>query len=161
MVIEVRDLVQGEDIPKKELMELLEGEAPHFMNTILNIDLPAVKNRMSVMLVDTYKRQQSQDMSRSPLETFINVKCHTAPGEKILFSEFYDRFILSLDPEDRFDWSKQKVSRSLPSDTPSGASEGRSQRFIGNLSWETAKYPDGLPFICVNSRLKMKEMVVK
>jgi hypothetical protein len=161
MVIEVRDLVQGEDIPKKELMELLEEEAPHFMNTLLNIDLPAVKNRMSVMLVDTYKRQQSQDMSRSPLETFINVKCHDAPGEKILFAEFYDRFLLSLDPEDRFEWSKQKVSRSLPSDTPSGASGGRSQRYIGNLSWEKAKYPDGLPLICVNSRLKMKEMVVK
>ncbi len=159
MVIEVRDLIKGEDIPKQFLMELLEAEAPHFMHTLLNLELPPVKNRMSVMVVDTYKRQQSQDMSRSPLETFINAKCHPAPGEMILFSDFYDKFIKSLDAEDQFEWSKRKVSRSLPSDTPSGAAGARSQSHIGNLSWEPAKNPESLPLICISSRLKMKEPV--
>lgn len=157
MVIEVRDLLEGEEIPKKELMALLEAEAPHFMRTLLNVELPQVKNRMSVKVVDTYKRQQSQDMARSPLEAFIQVKCHPAPGEKILFSEFYDRYLKSLDAEDQYEWSKQKVSRSLPSDTPSGASGGNGQRFVGNLSWDPAKDPDGAPYYCINSRLKLKE----
>jgi hypothetical protein len=99
-------------------------------------------------------------MARTALETFINSQCHFAPGEKILFSEFYERFLLSLDTEDRFEWSKRKVSRGLPSDTPSGASGGRSQRYIGNLSWAPAKNPEGTVFICVNSRLKSKEDIV-
>jgi len=161
MVIEVRDLLKEEEIPKKVLLALLEAEAPHFMRTLLNIELPQVKNRMSVKVVDTYKRQQSQDMARSPLETFINAKCYQAAGEKILFSEFYDKFLLSLDTEDRYEWSKQKVSRSLPSDTPSGASGGRGQRYVGNLSWEPAKDKDAPAYFCINSRLKLKENVVK
>jgi hypothetical protein len=156
MVIEVRDLMEGEEIPKEELLERLKEEAPHFMRTLMNVELPTVKNRMSVKVVDTYKRQQSQEFARSPLETFINGVCHYAPGEKILFSEFYDRFTDSLDAEDRYEWSKQKVSKGLPSDTPCGSSGGKSQRYIGNLSWEPAKDPDAEAYICVNSRLKLK-----
>ena len=159
MVIEVRDLLSEETIPKKELREHLEREAPHFMHTLLNVELPTAKSRMSLEVVDTYKRRQSQDMSRTALETFINTSCHYAPGEKVLFSEFYDKFIMSLDDVDRFEWSKRKVSRSLPSDTPSGASGGKGQRYVGNVSWEPAKDPEGAPFICINSRLKLKEKI--
>jgi hypothetical protein len=156
-VIEVRDLLPEEEIEKEELLELLEQEAPHFMHTILNLELPKVKNRMGVKVVDTYKRSQSQDMSRSPLEAFIAARCYAAPGQKILFSEFYDRFIESLDDEDKFEWSKRKVSKSLPSDTPSGSSGGKSQKHVGNLSWEAPEDPNAEPFVCVNSRLKLKE----
>lgn len=157
MVIEVRDLLKDEEIPKKELLQLLEDEAPHFMHTLMNVTLPKAKNRMSLKVIDTDKRRTSMETSRTALESFINSSCHYAPGEKILFSEFYDRFIESLDTEDRFDWSKQKVSRGLPSDTPSGASGGKGQRYIGNLSFSPAKDPEGMPFICVSSRLKLKE----
>lgn len=157
MVIEVRDLLDNEEIPKKELRQLLVEEAPHFMQTLLSVPLPKAKSRMNLEVVDTYKRQQSQDMARSALEIFIQVRCHYAAGEKIPFSEFYERFIASLDSEDRFEWSKPKVSRGLPSDTPSGASGGRSQRFVGNLSWEPAKNSDAAPYICINNRLKLKE----
>jgi len=160
VVIEVRDLLDEEKIPKKEMLIKLEEEAPHFMHTLLNVELPRARSRLNLEVVDTYKRRQSQDMARSALETFINVQCHFAPGEKVLFSEFYDRFMESLDPEDRFEWSKKKVSISLPSDTPSGASGGKGQRYIGNLSFAPAKDPDGAVFICVNSRLKLKEIIV-
>jgi hypothetical protein len=112
---------------------------------------------MSVKVVDTYKKSQSQEFSRSPLEIFVNARCHEAPGQKILYSEFYDKFIESLDEGDRFDWSKQRVTKSLPSDTPSGSSGGKSQKYIGNLSWDPPKDKDAAPFICVKSRLKLKE----
>ncbi len=156
MVIEVRDLLKEEEIPKKDLLELLEVEAPHFMRTLLSIELPQVKNRMSVQVIETYKKELSQEMTRTALETFINAECHFAPGEKILFSEFYDKFLKSLDEEDKFDWGKKKVSRGLPSSNPSAASEGKGQRYVGNLSWNPAKDPDGAPYYCQNSRLKLK-----
>jgi len=157
MVIEVPDLLLDEEIPKQTFLEKLKEEAPHFMKTLMTVELPQVYDRMRLPLVDTYKRQQSQQMQRSPLEEFISDQCYYSPGNKILFADFYDRFAKWLDPGVRYEWSKSKASRALPSDTPSGASGGGNQRFVGNLSWEPCKDEDALPYICANSRLKIKE----
>ena len=158
MVIEVADLLKDEDIPKSILLKLLEDEAPAFMHTLLNLELPQAQNRLHLPVVDTYKRQQSQDMNRSGLQTFIQEKAQYAPGEKVLFTEFFEKFIKWLDPAERFEWSKAKVSRGLPTDTPSGASGGQNQRFVGNLSWGKPKDPDAIPFFSANGRLKLREI---
>ena len=157
MVIEVPDLLLEEEIPKKILLERLEEEAPHFMRTLLSVELPQVRDRMRLPLVDTYKRQRSQEMHRSPLESFITEKCYKVPGKKILFADFYEKFIEWMDPSERFEWSKSKASRGLPSDTPSGASGGGNHRYVGNLSFEPGKDLDATPYICANSRLRLKE----
>jgi len=157
MVIEVPDLLDEQEIPKKLLLQKLEDEAPHFMQTLMSFELPQVSTRYRLPLVDTEKRQRSQEMQRSPLETFIAEQCHHAPGEKILFADFFERFIKWIDPAERFEWSKSKASRSLPSDTPSGASGGGNQRYVGNVSWEPCKDIDATPYICANSRLRLKE----
>ncbi len=157
MVIEVPDLLPDQEIPKIELLRLLKAEASHFMRTLLNVELPQIHGRLRLPVVDTYKRQQSQDMSRSLLETFIGENCHYAPGEKILFSEFHEKFIRSLENEERFDWSKTKVTRGLPSDRQSGASGGNNQRYVSNISWKPPKNLEAIPFVCVNGRLKLRE----
>ena len=157
MVIEVPDLLKEQDIPKEVFLKLLEEEAPAFMHTLMNLELPQAQGRLHLPIVDTYKRQRSKDMSQSNLEAFIQENAQYAPGEKILFAEFYEKFAGWLDSAERFEWSKTKVSRSLPSDTPGGASGGKNQRFVGNLSWKSAKNPDGAPFISVNGRLKLKQ----
>jgi phage/plasmid-associated DNA primase len=157
VVIEVPDLLKEEDIPKEVLLKLLEDEAPAFMHTLLNMELPQAQGRLHLPVVDTYKRQRSQDMSRDSLEAFIHDNTHYAPGEKILFSDFFDKFIEWMDTSERFEWSKTKVSRALRSDTPSGSAGGKNQRYVGNLSWEPAKDPDSMPLVCSNGRLKQKE----
>jgi hypothetical protein len=157
MVIEVPDLLLDEEIPKLIFLKSLEDEAPHFMHTLMNLELPQVYDRMRLPLVDTEKRKVSQEMHRSPLETFIGERCKYAPGEKILFADFYDHFTKYLDPSEKYNWTKSKVSRALPSDTPSGASGGGNQRYVGNLSWEDPKDPAGTPYLCVSGRLKLKE----
>jgi len=156
MVIEVPDLLDDEEIPKPVLLKLLEEEAPAFMNTLLNVELPQAQNRLHLPVVDTYKRQQSQAMSRTGLQAFIQEQAHYAPGQKIPFVDFYEAFVKWLDPTERFEWSKAKVSRALPTDTPSGASGGNNQRFVGNLSWHEPEDPDGAPFYSANGRLKLR-----
>ncbi len=158
MVIEVPDLLKDQDIPKEVLLKLLEEEAPAFMCTLMNLELPQAQDRLHLPLVDTYKRQRSKDMSRDSLQTFIKEAAHYAPGEKILFAEFYEKFTTWMDPSERFEWTKAKVSRALPSDTPSGASGGKNQRFVGNLSWDLPKDPNAAPFICAGERLKRREI---
>jgi hypothetical protein len=156
-VIEVPDLLPEEQIPKSILMKSLEEEASHFMYTLKNLVLPKVQGRMRLPVVDTYKKQQSEDMQRTPLESFIKDQCFPAPGEKIKFAEFYEKFIEWMDPEDRYQWSKIKVSRSMPSDTPVGASNDN-VRFIGNLSFSPNEIkPDALPLISANGRLRLKD----
>ena len=157
MVIEVPDLLAEQEIPKLLFLKKLEEEAPQFMKTLMTTELPQVHGRLRLPVVDTEKRKRSQEMHRSPLETFIAEQCHYVPGQKILFAEFFERFIKWIDPSERFEWSKPKVSRSLPSDTPSGASGGGNQRYVGNLSWEESKDMSETPYICANSRLKLKE----
>jgi hypothetical protein len=156
-VIEVPDLGPGEEIPKSILLAELEKEAPHFMRTLYDVELPKVHGRLRLPVVDTIKKQQSEDMQRTPLESFVQNVCHFVPGEKILFSTFYEKFIETLDPEERYHWSKIKVSRAMPSDTPVGASTDN-KRFIGNLSLEPVQpKTDARPFICINNRLRYRE----
>ena len=96
-------------------------------------------------------------MQRSSLETFLHEQCHIVPGEKIPFAEFYQKFAEWLDPEERYQWSKIKVSRGLPSDTPSGMC-GNNKTFIGNLSWEPIGNKEiSSPYICVNGRLQHRD----
>lgn len=156
-VIEVLKLLPGKEIPKSTLLARLEAEAPHFMYTLLNMELPEVQGRMRLPVVDTYKKQRSADMQRTSLETFLAEQCHFVPGAKILFSEFYQKFSEWLSPEERYQWSKIKVSRSLPSDMPTGAGIDN-KRFVGNISWQPPQNTEqSPPYISINGKLQLKE----
>ena len=155
-VIEIPDLQPDQEIPKSILMKSLEEEGPHFMHTLKNLELPRVQGRLRLPVINTIKKQQSEDMQRTPLESFVRDQCHPAPGAKILFAEFYEKFIEWLDPEERYQWSKIKVSRGMPSDTPVGASTDN-KRFVGNISWTPVEDETGSPYICVNGRLRIKD----
>ena len=127
------------------------------MRTLTSFVLPKVHGRLRLPVVDTVKKQLSEDMQRTPLESFIQNVCHIIPGEKILFATFYDKFIESLDPEERYHWSKIKVSRSMPSDTPVGAST-ENKRYVGNISLEPKPQADSArAYICINNRLRYRE----
>ena len=156
-VIEVPDLLKDQDIPKSILTTKLEEEASHFMHTLQNMELPKVQGRLRLPVIDTYKKQQSEDLQRSPLETFIREYTHYVPGEKIPFADFYERFVAWLDSDMRYEWSKIKVSRGLPSDTPSGAAN-ENKRFVGNLSWEPVQQKKNVrPYVAIGGRLRLKD----
>lgn len=140
------------EIPKDELIRRLQREAPAFLRTLLDMQLPPPQGRLGLPLVGTRHKARSEELSRSPLESFIRDFCHFVIGETIAFAEFYERFIESL-MDDRHSWTKQKVSRSLPVNHPSGAGTGN-KKFVANVSWEPKEpAPDAKLLIIKDGKL--------
>ena len=158
-VIEVANLLPEQQIPKKILIPRLEAEAPHFMYTLLNMELPKVQDRLRLPVIDTYKKQLMANMQRTALETFIDEQCYIVPGEKILFSDFYQRFLEWMEPEERYQWSKNKVSREIPSDLPTGEIGKQHKTYVGNISWEPCenKKPTSIYTRTTSKQLQLKD----
>lgn len=146
-----------DEIPKCVLIGRLEQEAPNFLRTICDLQLPTVDGRLRLPVVSTANKQRAEELARDPLQQFIAEECHSAPGEKILFAEFFEKFSQWLAPEDKYSWTKQKVGRGLPPQFPCGAHTAN-KRYIGNLSWTPP--PEGgsanPPWIVVNGQLKAR-----
>jgi hypothetical protein len=144
------------EIPRMQLRAYLEQEAPHFLRTIMDITLPSVEGRLRLPVIDTHNKFRAQELKRHPLEQFILENCHAVIGEKILFSEFCDRFLEWITPEERSKWNKHKIARELPQNYPSGV-HTENKKYIGNLSWEPKQpEPNARPWIVINGRLKTK-----
>jgi hypothetical protein len=157
-VMFVPALDPGQEIPKPVLIERLKEEAPHFMRTIMDLQLPQMLGRLRLPVVSTNNKQQAEESSRSPLEAFIGEHCHSIPGASILFCEFFDRFQLWLKEEEHPDASKwggkMTVIKNLPHQIPYGV-RGANQRYVGNLSWDSTTQPSN-SLIVKNGKLKPK-----
>jgi len=105
-------------------------------------------------VITTSSKQRAEERNRDDLEAFIEDECYEVVGEKILLADFFNKFQEWLDPADRYQWTKRKVSRSLPEKYPYGA-HNSNQRYIGNLSWDDKK-PTNPPFTSHNGRLVVK-----
>ncbi len=144
------------EIPRMQLRHYLEQEAPHFMRTIMDVTLPSVEGRLRMPVIDTHNKSRAQELRRNPVEQFILENCHAVLGEKVLFSDFCERFMEWITPEEKSKWSKQKIGRELPQNHPSGVYT-ENKKYIGNLSWESKQpEPNARPWIVVNGRLKAK-----
>lgn len=62
------------EIPKSDLMAMLEREAPSFMRTILDIQLPAPEGRLALPTIDTPEKLEAIHDS-DPLAEFIDECC--------------------------------------------------------------------------------------
>ena len=132
-MIYVPDLV--EDIPKKTLLGRLEDESPHFMRTLMDLQLPTLAGRLRIPIVTTGHKQEAEQFARNALEEFLAEHCHEIPGVKVPFAEFYEAFQKWLPAEGRHQWSRIKTSRAMPTRFPVGAGTDN-KRFIGNIAWE-------------------------
>jgi hypothetical protein len=156
-VINVPDLLPEQEIPKKKLLEKLKEEAPHFMHTLMNTELPPVEGRLRLPVVETANKLRSEEFSRDELEQFIDECCHYAPGEAISFKDFYDKFYEWLPADQRAQWNRIRCARSLPAKYPSWKGTDN-KKFIGNLSFEEAKNKDANPIVVVNGRMLREEV---
>lgn len=60
--ISVPALATGQEIPKSILLDRLREEAPHFMRTIMELQLPPLEGRLALPPIDTsFKRQQVEN----------------------------------------------------------------------------------------------------
>ena len=119
---------------KRDLMAKLKKEAPDFLGEIMRLDLPQSTDRLNVPVITTSEKAILQKQNQNALEQFIDEQCYHAPGYTIKFSEFYEAFIKWLDTSEVYNWSKQKVGKSLPIPVVKGRIGG-SHFHVGNISF--------------------------
>lgn len=131
-----------EMIPKKFLIPKLEKEAPDFLASLLELELPESNDRLNVPVITTSEKLATAALNMEPVQRFITENCYHVPGEMIKFSEFYEKFVSWLDPMDVAVYTKIRVGRELPPEHPRGRVASESgQFFIGNICW-TSKVQD-------------------
>ena len=152
-VVYVRDL-DCTEVPRMVMEDRLIQEAPFFLRTVLDLQLPTVDGRLRLPVVATDSKKRAEESARDELEQFIASECHIVNGERVLFSEFYQKFYEWLALESRYIWSKQKVSKAMPLSIPVGTGAGN-KSYIGNLSFTAPTEPSSnLPLIVVDGHLK-------
>jgi hypothetical protein len=135
IVLNAPDLLPEQEIPKPILLDKLREEAPHFMFTLMNLELPPVITRLRLPVVTTENKLLSEEMNHNELDQFLAECCFWTPGRKMLFKDFYDKFYEWLTPEKRMLWSKIKTARSLPPKYPTW-NGSFNKKHVGNLSFE-------------------------
>lgn len=129
-------------IPKKQMIPLLEKEAPDFLAEVLTLELPPSNDRLNVPVIVTEDKIATERTNQTMLEMFVDDKCYGITGEMIKFSEFYERFQEWLDPNEIHNWSKVRVGREIPPHFPKGRLPQTGEHWLGNISWEMRKPED-------------------
>ncbi len=155
-VARVSSLDPDQEIPKSILKKALEAEAPHFMRTLMDLQIPQVQGRLRIPVIATCGKENLEHTNTNDLLRFINENTFPVVGVKIQFSEFYRKFQSFLPEEERGYWTHKKVSNGTPENMPTGKSGGAGETFIGNISWDKDTVTDGIEFIVSRGRLKKK-----
>jgi len=144
-MVNVPPLKSEMKIPKKDLIKLLEKEAPDFLASIIKLELPSSGDRLNLPIIVTEDKKEAQSVNQTDLETFIEDKCFPIVGQRILFSTFYDAFTEWLPPGKVQDWSKKKVSYDIPNRFVKGKCSDDPNSYIGNISLDFTA-PEGRPY---------------
>lgn len=150
----VASLDLDEEVPKSVLKKALEAEAPHFMRTIMDLEIPCVQGRLRVPVIATRGKEQLEHLNMNSLLKFISETAFNVRGAKILFSEFYRKFQGSLPEEEKGYWTHKRVSSQLPRYHPSGRSGGDGDTFVANIAWDTNAKTDGIELFAIEGRLR-------
>jgi len=135
-MIHVPPFELSEMLMPDQLRAQLEQEAPAFLGSLLNIEIPASLDRLNVPVIDSDIKIQTSQSNRTSLEVFLDDVTYDAPGEKVLYATLYAKFTEWLDPGEIHDWSKIKFGRELISTYPKGRSlEDAGKFYVGNISF--------------------------
>lgn len=158
-VLRVGDLDPLELVPKRELIEHLEKEAPAFLSEILRLELPKSNDRLNVPVITTSEKGRLEFDNMNPVETFIATHCLRVPGRMIPLGEFFERFRGTLEPDQVLLWTKQKVGKHVPPDIPKGRDRSNGQWNWGNLAWRDKEYdtPPLKPLVSIGDMLFEKQ----
>ncbi len=125
------------------LRSQLENEAPAFLGSLLKVEIPPSLDRLNVPVIDSEIKMQTSESNRTALEIFFDESTYNVPGEMVLYSALYTKFLEWLDPNEIHEWSKIKFGRELPTQYPKGRvmSEG-AQFYVGNISFNDFEIKD-------------------
>lgn len=134
MVFVDNDIPTQDKIPKRELLTLLEKEAPDFLAHIINLQLPVATSRLNIPVMVTQEKINLQRSNRSPTEMFFDEYCRYTPGKFVLYGDLYEKFKATLDANEVAQWGKGKFGKTLPSQYVKGRIKSNAQWYIANIT---------------------------
>ena len=133
----------AEEIPKHRLMERLVDEAPHFLYTIMHLELPPTNERLRIPVVETALKEDQAMANRDELTVFLQDVCHYVEGWATQITPFYEAFFNQLPLERHQYWNQRVIKRKLPMKHPTGRYTGAGQVYVGNISLVKVGEKDG------------------
>jgi phage/plasmid-associated DNA primase len=160
VVIKVDPLDPQELIPKTQLLQQLEKEAPDFLASILAIELPESGDRLNVPVITTTAKLSAQESHMSLLEEFLNEECYQAPGQYITLADLFDRFVNWMEPGEVHNWTKHKLGKEIMTTRfIKGRNVKDNQVIIGNISFTKPEENqlNNPKFVLINGFLRIEK----
>ena len=92
----------------------------------------------NVPVVATEDKNLAEKINQTALESFIDEKCIYTPGYTIKLSEFFDKFLDWVEPNEVHRWTKIRVGREIPPIYPKARIHETGQHHFGNITWSGA-----------------------
>ena len=141
-----------EDIPKDLLFEKLREEAPAFLRTLLDMDIPEPRGRLRLPIIETRGKKELMDSNKDLFESFLEERCYQIPGSRMKFTDFKKAFYEDMDDVNKSIYTEQAIRKRLSNlGFPIGRSVGN-VTCIGNLTFND-KDKAGAPFVSGGKRL--------
>jgi hypothetical protein len=124
------------EVPQAVLNQRLEQEAPHFMRTLVDLEIPDPEGRLRVPFISTAGKERYEDFQKSALDIFLEEHCTYWPGKVIKWKDFYGQFLKACpadDPRGIAYWTIRRVSGDLPEMYPTGRIGQESGFYVGNM----------------------------
>jgi hypothetical protein len=145
-----------EEIPKGKFQELLKVEAPHFMRTLLDFEIPDSQGRFMLPIIETVGKTEAAESNVDELDAFISDNCKKIPGQAVKFTEFKEKFHDSLEDYQKPDWSTHAIKKRLSENYPVAKGAKANQVLIGNMSFDFNAKP-GPAYIKEDGKLKKED----
>lgn len=100
-------------IPKKVMMSRLEKEAPNFLATILDIEIPNSGDRLALPILNTNDKCAIQDNNKTVIQSFAEDHCKAQKGARVPFVDVYNTFVQTLSATELGQWSDKRFSKEL------------------------------------------------
>jgi hypothetical protein len=124
------------EVPQAVLNQRLELEAPHFMRTLVDLELPDPEGRLRVPYINTAGKERYEESQKSALDLFLEERCTYWPGKVFKYTEFFNQFHKTCPADDSRGqgyWTVRRISQDLPEMYPTGRLGQESGFYVGNL----------------------------
>lgn len=125
-----------EEIARDKFHGLLKKEAPHYLRTLLDFEIPEASGRLMLPIIETQGKKEAAESNRNPLEEFIEERCYLVDGAAVTFKEFKENFRSTLEDYQEKEWSRDGDIKAILADKGLPIGRGNNnQVIIGNISF--------------------------
>lgn len=145
IVVAFVDSFKAGKVPKIELIQKLEVEAPAFLYAAMNAELPKSPDRLRVPVVTSAEKMELEGSPHDLAKTFINQCLHPCPGNLIPMLTLYNAFQAFCPQAMRGRWPFDRFRKNIPDHIVRGKYGSGGYYHVANVSLE-AGAPVGRPF---------------